>query len=68
MWEKNECRILVGKQKEEETTRRPRHRWVDNIEMDLTQDGVVWTRFIWLRIRTSGNEPSTSIKCWEVVE
>jgi hypothetical protein len=28
-------------------------------------DGVVWTRLIWLVI---GNEPSGSIKCWEILE
>jgi ribosomal protein L20 len=32
---------------------RPRRRWVDNINMDLREDGVVWTGFIWLRIGTS---------------
>jgi hypothetical protein len=40
---------------------------VDNIKM------VVWTGLIWLRIVTSGglcehgNEPSDSIKYWEVL-
>jgi hypothetical protein len=33
---------------------RPRHRWLDNIKMDLRQDRVVWIGSIWLRIRTSG--------------
>jgi hypothetical protein len=28
---------------------------------------MVWTRSIWLRIGTSGNEPSGSVKCWEVL-
>jgi hypothetical protein len=31
---------------------------------------MAWTGFIWLRIETSehGNEPSGSIKHWEVLE
>jgi hypothetical protein len=43
---------------------------MDNIKMDLRQDGVVWNGFIWLRIGTSGgsfehrNVLSVSIKCW----
>jgi hypothetical protein len=35
------------------------------------QDGVVWAGLIWLRIETGGehgDEPSGSIKCWEVLE
>jgi hypothetical protein len=33
---------------------RPRRRWVDNIKMDLRDDGIVWIGLIWLRIGTSG--------------
>jgi hypothetical protein len=52
---------------------RPRHRWVDNIKMDLREigwDGVDWMdtaqdRDQW---RALGIEPSGSIKCWEVLE
>jgi hypothetical protein len=46
------CRILVGKPEGKRPLGRPRppkRRWVDNIKMDLRQDGVVWTRLIWLR-------------------
>jgi hypothetical protein len=32
---------------------RSTRRWVDNIKMDLRDDGVVWTGLIWLRIGTS---------------
>jgi hypothetical protein len=36
-------------------------------------DGVVWTGLVWLRIKTTGdsedgNEPSGSVKFWEVLE
>jgi hypothetical protein len=50
LWEKgNAYRILLGKPEG-----RPRHRWVDNIKIDLRQDAVIWTGLIWLRIWTSG--------------
>jgi hypothetical protein len=41
----NAYRILVGKPKGKRPLRRPRHRWVDNIKMDLSEigwDGVDW--------------------------
>jgi hypothetical protein len=47
---RNAYRILVGKLE----GKRPRCRWVDNIEMDLRSDGVVWTGLVWLRIGTNG--------------
>jgi hypothetical protein len=31
----NACRILVGKPERKRSLRKPRHRWVDNIKMDL---------------------------------
>jgi hypothetical protein len=44
-------RILVGKPEGKSLLGRPRHRWVDNIKMDLTHNGL---DFMWLRIGTSG--------------
>jgi hypothetical protein len=44
----------VGKSEGKRPLGRPRGRWVDNIKMDLRQDGMVWIGFIWLRITTSG--------------
>jgi hypothetical protein len=41
----NAYRILVGKPEGNRPLRRPRHRWVDNIKMDLREigwDGVDW--------------------------
>jgi hypothetical protein len=50
-WEmRNVYRILVGKTQ----LGRPRSAWVDNIKINLRNNGVVWTRLIWLRIGTSG--------------
>jgi hypothetical protein len=53
----NACRILVGKLEGKRPLGRPKHRWVDNIKLDLTEirwDGVVWIGLIWLRIGASG--------------
>jgi hypothetical protein len=39
------CMILVGKLKGKRPLGRPRHRWVDNIKMDLREvgrDGMDW--------------------------
>jgi hypothetical protein len=55
---------------------RPRHRWVDNIKMDLREigwDGMDWidlaqVRDQWRFSCEHSNEPSGSIKCWEVLE
>jgi hypothetical protein len=47
------CRILIGKPEGKRPQGSPRHRWVDNIKIDL-RDGMVWTGSIWLRIGTSG--------------
>jgi hypothetical protein len=49
------CRLLVGKLEGKRLQGRPRHRWVDNIKMDLVEigcGGVDW--IAWLRIGTSG--------------
>jgi hypothetical protein len=48
-------RILVGRQKRRRPLGRPRHRWDDNIKMDLQEVGWgAWTGLSWLRIRTGG--------------
>jgi hypothetical protein len=48
-------RLLVGKPEGKRPLERPRHRWVDNIRMDLGKVGWgVWTRLVWLRIGTGG--------------
>jgi hypothetical protein len=42
---RNAYRILVGKQEGKRPLRRPRHRWVDNIKIDLRVigwDGMDW--------------------------
>jgi len=41
--ERGVYRVLVGKPGEKRPLGRPRHRWVDNIRMDLQEVGI-WTR------------------------
>jgi len=47
---------------------RPRHRWENNIKMDLREMGWgTWIELLWLRIGIGGgSEPSDSIKCGEI--
>jgi hypothetical protein len=37
---RNVCRLLVGKTKGKRPLGRPRHRWIDNIKMDLSEIGL----------------------------
>jgi hypothetical protein len=65
----NAYRILVGKPEGRRPLGRPRRRWVDNIKMDLREIG--WDGTDWIDVaqdRDHGNEPTGSIKCWEVLE
>jgi hypothetical protein len=39
---RNAYRILVGKPEGKRPLGRPRHRWVDNIKMDLKRDRMGW--------------------------
>jgi hypothetical protein len=51
---RNAYRILVRKSEGKRPLGKPRRRWVDNIKIDLRQDGVVLTGMILRRIGTSG--------------
>jgi hypothetical protein len=50
---RNVYRLLVGKQEGKRPLGRPRHRWINNIKMDLLEVGL-WTGLVWLRICTGG--------------
>jgi hypothetical protein len=53
--EKNRVYVIGRKARGKKSLRRPRRRWVDNINMELVEiGGVVLTGFIWLRIATGG--------------
>jgi hypothetical protein len=47
-------RALVGKPEGKKPLGRPRHRWEDNIKMDLREWDGEWTGLILLRLETSG--------------
>jgi hypothetical protein len=53
--EKLRIRGFVGKPEEKRPRGRPRHRWEDNIKIDLQEMGRgAWTESSWLRIGTGG--------------
>jgi hypothetical protein len=49
----------LERKKERDHLGRPRHRWVNNIKMDLRCYWMVWIGLMWLRIGTSGGLLST---------
>ena len=65
-------RVLVGKQEGKRPLGRPRHRWVDNIKMDLQEVGCGYIECIGLAQVADacecGNEPSGSVKCGEFLD
>jgi hypothetical protein len=70
-------RVLVGKLERKRSLGRLRHRWVDNIRMDLQEVGCGWVYGLdWagpgyglvVEACDCGNEPSGSIKCWEFLD
>jgi hypothetical protein len=68
---RNVYRLLVGKSEGKRALGRPRRRWIENIKMDLLEIGLSAVDWIGLaQDRYSscelGNEPSDSIKCWEL--
>jgi hypothetical protein len=52
---RNSYNILARKSEGKRLHGRPKHRWEDNIGMNLREiGGMIWTGFIWLWIRTNG--------------
>ena len=49
-------RVVVGKPKGKRPLARPRHRWKNNIKLDLQEAGIggAWAGLMWLRVGTSG--------------
>ena len=47
-------RVIIGKPEGKSPLERPRHRWEDNIKMDLREVGEVETGWSWLRRGTGG--------------
>ena len=53
--ERNTYEVLVGKPEGKRTLARPRHRWQDDVRVDLQEiGGGAWIGLIWLRIGTNG--------------
>jgi hypothetical protein len=49
------CRVLMGKPERKRLLGRPKHRWEDNVNMDIQEVGCgTWTGLIWLWILTGG--------------
>jgi hypothetical protein len=73
---RNSYRILLGKSEGKRLLETRRHRWVDNIKMDLKEIGwggmdwidVAQDRGQWRTLVNTVMEPSVSIKCCEVLE
>jgi hypothetical protein len=47
MEKSNVHRLLRRKPEEKKPLGRPRHRWMDNIKMDLVEIGRCWWRLEW---------------------
>jgi hypothetical protein len=55
--DRGEVYSLMGKPEGKRPLGRPRHRWKDNIKMDLQEVGWgAWTGMIWLKIGTGGGQ------------
>jgi hypothetical protein len=74
---RNVYRLLVGKPEGKRPLRRPRHRLIDNIKLDLVKVGLGGVDWIGLAQDSdgqvegsseNGNAPSSSMKFWEVPE
>jgi hypothetical protein len=70
---RNVCGLFVGKPEGKRLLGRPKHRWINNIKMDLLETGLVgvdWTglaqhRYRW---RALVNAIMNSMKCWETTK
>jgi hypothetical protein len=72
---RNIYKILAGKPEGERPLRRPRHRWKDNIRIDLRERG--WVGVDWMHLGqdrdhwrplVNSNEPSVSTNGWEFLD
>jgi hypothetical protein len=65
---RNAYRVLVGKPEGKRPLGRPRHRWVDNVRMDLGEVG--WGDVDWIGLAQDRNRWRAlvnSMKCWETM-
>jgi hypothetical protein len=50
---RNACSILVGKPERKRALGRRRHRWKENIGMDLKE--IVWEGVVWMQLTQDGD-------------
>jgi hypothetical protein len=62
---RNAYRLLVGNPERKRPLGKQRHRWVDNIRMDLAEVG--WGIVDWIGL-AQDIEPLGFINCWETKE
>jgi hypothetical protein len=72
-WGKEEREVVGGKARKKDLLGRPRHRWVDNIRMDLVEVRceLDWSGSGYGQVESSCEfdiEPLCSLKCWETIE
>jgi hypothetical protein len=52
---RNAYEIVIGKPEGNRYSKRPRHRWEEDIKLiSVYSRLIVWIKFIWLRIGTGG--------------
>jgi hypothetical protein len=51
---RNAYKILIGKCKAKRPLGRPRHKWVDNVRMDLKE--IVWEVVNWIHLADNKNQ------------
>jgi hypothetical protein len=51
---KDVCTVLVGKRERRRPLEKPRHRWKDNIKMDIREVGWAWSESFLLTIGIGG--------------
>jgi len=67
--EKGVYRVLVGKLEGRRPLGRPRHRWVDNIRMDVQEVGCRYMDWIGLaQVRDRWRTLVSSMKCGEFLD
>jgi len=62
---RNAYEVFVGKPEGKRTLTRPRHRWEDDIIIDIQEIGWgAWNGLLWLKIGTNGRLMNTAMNFW----
>jgi hypothetical protein len=49
-------RVMVGRSEGRRSLGIPRHRWENNIKINLKEVGCAWTGLMWFRLGTAGGQ------------